>query len=176
MTTLRLLRFRLPCTSSQLSFLFQRRPKIDILTDFKVVAWISSSESITTSSSSSKSIGIGSLVGGVLPVRFEEATDRALAAAEEFRARKSVKRDSGVFGSNSSEESERFDLYFALDALEMEATDSREALPAGVFGVAVEAEAEVTAGPFEKKDVKLFCFRESVAAVFLADIVAERDP
>ena len=101
----------------------------------------------------------------MLPVRCDEVTDRVLAAAEEFRARKSVKRDSGVFGSILGEESGRLNLYFALDALGMEATDFCRVLTVGVFGVA--------AGPFEKKDVKLFCFKESVEAAFLADIVAE---
>jgi hypothetical protein len=58
---------------------------------------------------------MGSLVqvGGVL------TTDRVLPAAEKFRARKSVKRDSGVFGGSIPEEgSGVFDLYVALDALE----------------------------------------------------------
>jgi hypothetical protein len=123
---------------------------------------------MTTSPPSSTSIGIGSLVGGVLPVPCDQATDRALAAAEEFRARKSVERDSGVLGFISGEEDERFDLYFALDALEKEGL---EVLTAGVFGVAFEAEP--TAGPFEKKDVRLFCFKESVDVVSLADIVTD---
>lgn len=94
-----------------------------------------------------------------------------LPAAEEFKARKSAKRDSGVFGSISDEERGIFDLYFALDALETEVTDFRKGLGAGVFGV---FETWPTAGPFEKKDVKLFCFKESVEAVSLDDIVAKR--
>lgn len=121
------------------------------------------SESITTSSSSSRSIGIGSLVGGVLAVLCDEVTDRALAAAEEFRALTLVKRDSGVFGSIADEERGIVDLYFASDVLEMEVADFCKGLAAGVFG----------AGPFEKKDVKLFCFIESVEAVSLDDIVTE---
>lgn len=110
----------------------------------------------------------------MLPVRCDEATDRVLAAAEEFTARKLNKRDSGVFGSISGEEGGIFDVYFALDASEPVATDFCRILTAGVLGVAFEAEA--AAGPFEKKDVKLFCFRGSVEAVFLADIVADRGP
>ena len=118
---------------------------------------------MTTSPPSSTSIGIGSLVGGVLPVPCDQVADRALAAAEEFRARKSVERDSGVLGFLSGEEDGRFDLYFALDALE-----GLKVLTAGVFGV------EPTAGPFEKKDVRLFCFKESVEVVSLADILSLR--
>jgi hypothetical protein len=95
-----------------------------------------------------------------------------LAAAEEFRARKSVERDSGVFGSISNEERGIFELYFALDALGMEVADFCRGLAAGVLGVPFEPEP--TAGPFEKKDVKLLCFNESVEAVSLDDIVAER--
>jgi hypothetical protein len=58
-----------------------------------------------------------------------------LSAAEEFRARKSGKRDSGVFGGSiSDEEREVFDLYFALDALETEVADFCKGLDAGVFG------------------------------------------
>ena len=92
-----------------------------------------------------------------------------LPAAEEFRARKSVKLDSGVFGGSISEEERGiFDLYFALDALETEVTDFCKGLGAGVFGV-----FEPTAGAFEKKDFKLFCFKESVEAVSLDDIAAK---
>lgn len=116
---------------------------------------------------------MGSLVGGVLAVLYDEATDRVLAAAEEFRARKSVKRDSGVFGSISDEERGIFELYFALDALEMEVVDFCRGLGAGVFGMPA-FEPEPTAGPFEKNDVKLFCFNESVEAVSLDDIVNKR--
>lgn len=72
-------------------------------------------------------MGIGSLVGGVLPpLLCDQATERVLSAAEEFRARKSVKRDSGVFGGSISDEERAIsDLYFALDAfkLETEAAD-----------------------------------------------------
>jgi hypothetical protein len=126
-------------------------------------------ESITTSSSSSCSIGIGSLVGGVLPAFCDQATDRVLPAGEEFRARKSVKRDSGVFGGSiSDKERGAFDLYVALDALETEVTEFFKGLDAGVFG------AFEPAGAFEKKDFKLFCFKEFDEAVSLDDIAAKR--
>ena len=93
-----------------------------------------------------------------------------LPPGEEFRARKSVKRDSGVFGGSiSDEEGGIFDLYFALDALEMEVTGFCKGLDAGVFGV-----FEPAAGAFEKKDFKLFCFKVSVEAVSLDDIAAKR--
>lgn len=89
-----------------------------------------------------------------------------LPAAEEFRARKSVKRDSGVVGvSISDEERGIFGIYVALDALETEVT---EVLDAGVFG------AFEPAGALEKKDFKLFCFKEFVEAVSLDDIAAKR--
>lgn len=157
MITLRLL--RVLCTSSQH---FSTLLNINILTDFIDVKCFSL-ESITTSSSSSCSIGIGSLVGGVLP---DQATDRVLPAAEEFRACKSVKRDSGVFGGSiSDKECGIFDLYVALDALETEVTG----FFAGVFG------AFEPAGAFEKKDFKLFCFKEFAEAVSLEDIAAKRD-
>jgi hypothetical protein len=99
MTTLRLL--RVICTSSQyFSFL----TLLNVLTDFIDVTSFFSLESISTSSSSSCSIGIGSLVGGVLAALCDQATERVLPAAEEFRARESIKRDSGVFGGSISDE------------------------------------------------------------------------
>ena len=92
-----------------------------------------------------------------------------LPAAEEFRACKSIKRDSGVFGGSISEESLGiFELYFALDVLETAVTDFCKGLDAGVFG------GFEPAGAFEKKDFKLFCFKESVEAVSLDDIAAKR--
>ena len=158
MITLRLL--RVLCTSSQH---FSTLLNINILTDLIDLKCFSL-ESITTSSSSSCSIGIGSLVGGVLP---DQATDRVLPAAEEFRACKSVKRDSGVFGGSiSDKERGIFDLYVALDALETEVTGFCKGLDAGVFG------AFEPAGAFEKKDFKLFCFKEFTEAVSLEDIAA----
>jgi hypothetical protein len=84
-----------------------------------------------------------------------------LAAAEELRARKLVERDSGVFGSISDEGRGIFDSSFALDVLEIEVADFCKGLDAGVLGVV-----------FEKKDVRLFCFNESVEVVSLDDIVA----
>jgi hypothetical protein len=48
----------------------------------------------------------------------------------------------------------------------MEATDFCRDLPTSVFGGGFEAEEAATAGPFEKKDVNLFCF--------FSDIVVER--
>ena len=95
-----------------------------------------------------------------------------LSAAEEFRARKSVKRDSGVFGGSISDEERGIsDLYFALDALEAEVVDFCKGLDAGVLGA---FEPEPATGAFEKKDVKLFCFKESVEAVSLDDIAVTR--
>ena len=92
-----------------------------------------------------------------------------LPAAEEFRACKSVKRDSGVFGGSiSDEERGIFDLYFVLDALETEVTKFCNGLDAGVFG------AFEPAGVFEKKDFKLFCFKEFAEAVSLDDIATRR--
>ena len=92
-----------------------------------------------------------------------------LPAADEFRACKSVKRDSGVFGELITD-TERgiFDLYVALDALETEVTGFCKGLDAGVFG------AFEPAGAFEKKDFKLFCFKEFAEAVSLEDIADER--
>lgn len=84
-----------------------------------------------------------------------------LAAAEELRARKLVKRDSGVFGSISDERRGIFDSSVALDVLEMEVADFCKGLDAGVLGVAFEPEP--TIGSFEKKDVRLFCFNDIVA-------------
>lgn len=93
-----------------------------------------------------------------------------LPAAEEFRARKSVKWDSGVFGGSiSDEERGIFDLYVALDAFETELTDFCKGLDVGVFG------AFEPAGVFEKKDFKLFCFKEFDEVVSLEDITAKRD-
>jgi hypothetical protein len=168
MTTLRLL--RVLCNTSQ-HFSLLTLLNINILTDFiDVTLACLSLESITTSSSSSSSIGIGSLVGGVLPALCDQATDRVLPAADEFRACKSVKRDSGVFGGSISEEESRgiFELYFALDVLETEVTDFCKGLDAGVFG------GFEPAGAFAKKAFKLFCFKESVEAVSLDDIAAKR--
>lgn len=59
-----------------------------------------------------------------------------------------------------------------LDAREIEVADFCKALTTGVFGVVFEPEP--TSGPLEKKDVKLFCFKESLEAASLADMVVSQ--
>lgn len=102
---------------------------------------------------------MGSLVGGEL-VRCEDATK--LAAADEFKARVSTYRESGVFGSFGEDE------YCTLDAFFCEAADCAfsEAGVLKVGGGFVE-----TAGPFPKNEVKLFCFIESVESLCLGGIL-----
>lgn len=139
-----------------------------VLTDLtEAIPSVSTSDGIMSTS-------IGSLVGGVLATR-DDATD-------ELRARTSAKCASGVFGSWGEDEVFDFDALFAAGvaaaslALDFSAAAAWVlALGAGVLKPAAGFEAGVEAAPvalgLEKKEVRLFCFRDSVDGLFFGAMV-----
>lgn len=98
------------------------------------------------------STSIGSLVGGVLATRDD--------ATEELSARASGKRESGVLGSCGEDDED------ATFAAEFSA-----ALDFSAFGArGLKAAAGLTVG-FEKNEVKLFCFKDSVDGLVFGGMV-----
>ncbi len=138
------------------------------LTDFtEAIPSVSTSDGIMSTS-------IGSLVGGVLATR-DDATD-------ELRARTSEKCASGVFGSCGDDEVFDFDALFAAGVAETSLAFDFSALaawgfalgagvlkPAAAFGAGVAVEP--VAFGLEKKEVRLFCFRDSVEGFVLGAMV-----
>ena len=120
-------------------------------------------------------------MGGVLATR-DDATD-------ELRARISEKCVSGVFGSCGDDEAFDFDALFAAGVAETSLAFDFSALAAwgfplgaGVLKPAAGFEAgvaeELVAFGLEKKEVRLFCFRDSVDGFVLGAMVrvASGDP
>jgi len=117
------------------------------------------------------STSIKSLLGGELATR-DEATE--LGTPDMSKAFTSDEREAGVFGSYGEEDSV-VAASFELAAVSLLPGGFEFAFTAGVLNAlnCFEAGVDVTseAGPLLKKDVRLFCFNESVNCLGLGGIM-----